>query len=75
MSVEIVPIRKEHNEEVCRIIQSVGAEFGAVGEGFGPGDAEVLDMSGITPMTKTVYICWPHWMAKSSVVVASLLSV
>lgn len=45
MSVEIVPIRKEHNEEVCRIIQSVGAEFGAVGEGFGPGDAEVLDMS------------------------------
>lgn len=45
MRVEIVPIRPEFDAEICHIIQSVGAEFGAIGEGFGPSDAEVLAMS------------------------------
>ncbi|MDH7614686.1 GNAT family N-acetyltransferase [Vibrio cholerae] len=45
MRVEIVPIRPEFDSEICQIIQSVGAEFGAIGEGFGPSDAEVLAMS------------------------------
>ncbi|ELG4675011.1 GNAT family N-acetyltransferase [Vibrio cholerae] len=45
MRVEIVPIRPEFDAEICQIIQSVGAEFGAIGEGFGPSDAEVLAMS------------------------------
>jgi len=31
--------------EICRIIKAVGAEFGAIGEGFGPSDPEVLSMS------------------------------
>ncbi|EOX4213164.1 GNAT family N-acetyltransferase [Vibrio cholerae] len=45
MRVEIVPIRPEFDAEICQIIQSVGAEFGAIGKGFGPSDAEVLAMS------------------------------
>ncbi|EGQ8201304.1 hypothetical protein VCSRO12_0793 [Vibrio cholerae] len=45
MRVEIVPIRPEFDAEICQIIQSVGAEFGAIGEGFGPSDVEVLAMS------------------------------
>lgn len=30
---------------ICQIIQQVGAEFGAIGQGFGPSDPEVLAMS------------------------------
>ncbi|TDW56380.1 L-amino acid N-acyltransferase YncA [Oceanimonas baumannii] len=41
----ITPITAEDDAAICRIIQHVGAEFGAVGEGFGPGDEEVLCMS------------------------------
>lgn len=41
----IEPIRAEHDSEICTIIQTVGAEFGAIGDGFGPSDAEVLTMS------------------------------
>lgn len=41
----IEPIRAEHDAEICTIIQTVGAEFGAIGDGFGPSDAEVLAMS------------------------------
>ncbi len=33
------------DKSIGRIIRDVGAEFGAVGEGFGPGDAEVTAMS------------------------------
>ncbi|MCR9386328.1 GNAT family N-acetyltransferase [Vibrio metoecus] len=45
MTLEIVPIQPEFDAAICQIIQSVGAEFGAIGEGFGPSDAEVLAMS------------------------------
>lgn len=45
MTVLIEPIRPEHDTEICRIIKAVGAEFGAVGEGFGPSDPEVEAMS------------------------------
>ncbi|MDE1514308.1 MULTISPECIES: GNAT family N-acetyltransferase [Vibrio] len=45
MTLEIVPIRPEFDGVICQIIQTVGAEFGAIGEGFGPSDAEVLAMS------------------------------
>ncbi|ENM5852945.1 GNAT family N-acetyltransferase [Vibrio mimicus] len=45
MTLEIVPIQPEFDAAICQIIQTVGAEFGAIGEGFGPSDAEVLAMS------------------------------
>ncbi|HAC34370.1 MAG TPA: GNAT family N-acetyltransferase [Gammaproteobacteria bacterium] len=41
----IEPIAEQQDDQVRAIIQQVGAEFGAVGEGFGPGDAEVTAMS------------------------------
>ena len=39
------PITKADDPAVCELIKTVGREFGAVGEGFGPGDAEVEAMS------------------------------
>lgn len=45
MTVSIQPITEKQNDEICAIIKAVGAEFGAVGEGFGPSDPEVLAMS------------------------------
>ncbi len=45
MSCQIQKIRSEHNSKICTIIKSVGEEFGAIGEGFGPSDPEVLAMS------------------------------
>lgn len=42
---QIVPIQPQHDAEICQIIQQVGAQYGAVGEGFGPADAEVNCMS------------------------------
>lgn len=45
MTVLIEPIQTQHNSEICKIIKSVGREFGAIGEGFGPSDAEVEAMS------------------------------
>ncbi len=42
---QIEIIQKEHDTAIAQIIQTVGAEFGAVGDGFGPSDAEVLSMS------------------------------
>ncbi|EGU38781.1 GNAT family N-acetyltransferase [Vibrio scophthalmi] len=45
MTVNIAPITAKQDDEICQIIKQVGAEFGAVGEGFGPADAEVLAMS------------------------------
>lgn len=41
----IQPIEAQHDADMCQIIQQVGAQYGAVGEGFGPADAEVLCMS------------------------------
>ena len=45
MTMTIQPISPAEDAAICYIIQRVGAEFGAVGEGYGPGDAEVLAMS------------------------------
>lgn len=44
-SIKINPITANDDSDIARIIRQVGAEFGAVGEGFGPGDAEVAAMS------------------------------
>ncbi len=45
MSLEIVKVSKQYDADLCQVIKSVGAEYGAVGEGFGPSDAEVENMS------------------------------
>ncbi|WP_428772346.1 GNAT family N-acetyltransferase [Vibrio sp.] len=45
MSIEIRAIEAEFDPAISEIIKAVGAEFGAVGEGFGPGDPEVDAMS------------------------------
>ncbi|KGY12712.1 acetyltransferase [Vibrio tubiashii] len=45
MTISIEPITPQQNEDICRIIKTVGAEFGAIGEGFGPSDPEVEAMS------------------------------
>ncbi|GLR75142.1 GNAT family N-acetyltransferase [Aliivibrio sifiae] len=45
MEYRIVDITSEHDNDICYIIKNVGVEFGAVGEGFGPADDEVLEMS------------------------------
>lgn len=45
MEYRIVDITNEHDNDICYIIKNVGVEFGAIGEGFGPSDDEVLEMS------------------------------
>lgn len=45
MSYQIIPIQAQHDPAICQIIQQVGAQYGAIGEGFGPADAEVSCMS------------------------------
>lgn len=45
MKFRIQEIQPAHDSEVCEIIKKVGAEYGAVGEGFGPSDPEVDAMS------------------------------
>lgn len=45
MTVTVLPITAIQDDEISQIIKIVGAEFGAIGEGFGPSDAEVLAMS------------------------------
>lgn len=57
MTYQIEVIRPEYDAEICQIIKQVGAEFGAVGEGFGPGDAEVAHMSQVyTRANKSLYL-------------------
>ncbi|GAB2663173.1 GNAT family N-acetyltransferase [Vibrio panuliri] len=57
MSLIVKPILAEQNEEICNIIKTVGAEFGAIGEGFGPSDAEVEAMSHYyTEKNKSLYL-------------------
>lgn len=41
----LFPIQPQHDAAIESIIQQVGAEFGAIGAGFGPADAEVQCMS------------------------------
>lgn len=45
VTVEISAITAADDRAVCTIIRQVGSEFGAVGEGFGPADTEVEQMS------------------------------
>ena len=45
MRYTIEPISSEYDRALSEIIKTVGAEFGAIGEGFGPSDAEVDAMS------------------------------
>ncbi|GEA50978.1 N-acetyltransferase [Vibrio inusitatus NBRC 102082] len=45
MSVEIVSIQPQFDPLIKEIIKRVGEEFGAVGEGYGPSDPEVYNMS------------------------------
>ncbi|PML19588.1 GNAT family N-acetyltransferase [Vibrio breoganii] len=45
MSLEIVSISPEFDPVVKEVIKKVGEEFGAVGEGYGPSDPEVENMS------------------------------
>lgn len=45
MSLRIRPIQASDNVRIQEIILQVGKEFGAIGEGFGPSDAEVAQMS------------------------------
>ncbi len=45
MNTEIRLISSADDQAIHDIIKAVGKEFGAVGDGFGPGDAEVSAMS------------------------------
>ena len=45
MTYQIIAIQAQHDAAICQIIQQVGAQYGAIGEGFGPADAEVTCMS------------------------------
>ncbi|WP_282166842.1 GNAT family N-acetyltransferase [Shewanella japonica] len=45
MNIEIKPITPNQDQSVADIIAKVGTEFGAIGEGFGPSDPEVSQMS------------------------------
>lgn len=45
MSYKIQEIQKQDDSVICKIIKEVGAEYGAVGDGFGPSDPEVMCMS------------------------------
>ena len=45
MTVSITEISTSDDARIAEIIQQVGSEFGAIGEGFGPSDAEVSAMS------------------------------
>lgn len=45
MTYRITEINAQQDSAICEIIKQVGVEHGAVGDGFGPSDAEVLCMS------------------------------
>ncbi len=45
MNIRIEEITSQFDSEICEIIRMVGQEFGAIGEGFGPSDSEVMNMS------------------------------
>lgn len=45
MNYIVQEIKSKHDLNLCEIIKKVGTEFGAIGEGFGPSDAEVKTMS------------------------------
>ncbi|MFA0088128.1 GNAT family N-acetyltransferase [Vibrio sp. 10N.286.49.C2] len=45
MKMSIVKVEAQYDAKLCDVIKSVGLEYGAVGEGFGPSDPEVECMS------------------------------
>ena len=45
MNYTIEDISPEYDDVICQIIKKIGAEHGAIGNGFGPSDNEVLNMS------------------------------
>ncbi|WP_070971022.1 GNAT family N-acetyltransferase [Vibrio sonorensis] len=45
MTIEIRPVTVQYDRDIRQIIEQVGKEFGAFGEGFGPSDPEVQAMS------------------------------
>lgn len=45
LSYNIAEINQDDDSIICDIIKQVGVEYGAIGDGFGPSDAEVLCMS------------------------------
>ncbi len=45
MHYVIEQIGPRYDRQMCQIIRRVGAEYGAIGEGFGPSDAEVAHLS------------------------------
>lgn len=57
MSFQVEEIRREFDDDICHIIKTVGAEHGAVGEGFGPSDPEVSAMSRhYSDRSKSLYL-------------------
>ncbi len=57
MKYEIQEIQEKHDNAVCKIIKEVGAEHGAIGDGFGPSDPEVLSMSQFyNKKSKSLYL-------------------
>ena len=57
MEYRIEVIRPEFDDDICNIIKTVGAEHGAVGEGFGPSDHEVFCMSQhYNDRSKSIYL-------------------
>lgn len=57
MTYNIHEIQEKDDSVVCDIIKKVGAEYGAVGDGFGPSDPEVLSMSKhYCDSTKSIYL-------------------
>lgn len=57
MSTSIHEINRKDDATIAHIIKTVGIEYGAVGEGFGPADAEVMQMSQhYTLKTKSLYL-------------------
>lgn len=57
MPYSIEAIRPEWDGAICEIIKKIGAEYGAVGDGFGPSDAEVTAMSRhYAPEARSLYL-------------------
>ncbi len=57
MTYQIAPIHPLQDAAISTIIRTVGAEFGAIGEGFGPADAEVAAMSAhYEPAQRSLYL-------------------
>ncbi|MFE8072229.1 GNAT family N-acetyltransferase [Marinobacteraceae bacterium S3BR75-40.1] len=55
-SFHIQPVQPEQDAAIAHVIEAVGQEFGAIGEGFGPSDDEVRNMSRhYRPETRSGY--------------------